>query len=336
MGRRTGTESALALVVAFLKKDSWKQSELARHLEIGVPALRKRLFELQSAGMPLESESEPPHVYWSVPKKWLPGGVQLDPDEVRELLRLLARLPRSTARERVANRVLKAVPRMTRRPPAVVTAELDVDEERWLSMVEDAASRGEVLRCRYLSASRGIVEWRALSPHRVSIGPPARFVATCHRDGRLKWFRVDRVLSARLEGTADARRADDEALASLLATSIGGFHGDLAPQELSFFVREPESRWVQSNLPAPLTHESAPDGIRVTARTTAVVQVARFVVGLGGAATAESEELRAVVRDLLHEALVSNGWAMEAREEQVRGSVSTAPDDGSAGPVLNN
>src|SRR3954452_13081596 len=67
VGQRSAGESVAAIIQAFVKQRTWKQADLGRHLELGVPALRKRLVELQAAGMPLRDERETPHVYWSVP-----------------------------------------------------------------------------------------------------------------------------------------------------------------------------------------------------------------------------------------------------------------------------
>ncbi len=299
MGRKTGTESALALVVAFIRRKTWTQAELAKEPGVGVAAVRKKLVELQAAGVPLEKQEDHPHVYWSVPRKWIPEAVQLDPVEVSELLRLLARLPGGAARDRLVERILEARPRASERVSAVLAPSLDEEEERWLAVVEDAASRREVLAFRYVSATRGQTELREASPHQVLVGPPARFIATCHRAGTLKWFRVDRILSARLAGHEGARSAEAGVLAEAVRTSVNGFRSEEPASEVSFFVREPESRWVEGNLPAPLEAQSVPGGgIRVSGRTAALVQIARFVVGLGGAALPESPELRAVVRDI--------------------------------------
>ncbi|CAN5192849.1 hypothetical protein BH09MYX1_BH09MYX1_46330 [soil metagenome] len=306
MGRKTGTETALGLIVAFVRRNVWAQADLARELDIGVAALRKKLAELQSAGVPLEKEEDHPHVYWSVPKKWLPDAVQLDSVEVGELLRLLARLPLSASRNRIVERVLQGRARPVERANAVVAPAFAQQEEQWLSFVEDAASRGEVLIFRYYSASRGHMESREASPHKVLVGPPARFMATCHRSGTLKWFRVDRISSARLAGKACARTADAAALAEALRTSVNGFHDGEGATEVEFFVRDPHSRWVSSDLPAPLVFEPVTGGIVVRGRTAAIVMVAKFVVTLGAAARADTPALRAIVRDLAEGTLEAN------------------------------
>lgn len=311
MGRRTGTESALALVVAFIKRKNWKQSDLARELGIGVPALRKKLTELQSAGMPLEKCDEPPNVYWRLPRSWLPEAVQLDATEVGELLRLLARLPNSATRNRLVDRVVQGRPRSSVQPGVVVAPAQDQQEEQWLSFVEDAARRGEVLAFRYYTATRGVMESREATPHAVLVDSPARFIATCHRSGTLKWFRVDRMHGARLAGSGNARKVDPAIVAEALRTSINGYRDGAQATEARFFVSEPDSRWVATNLPAPLSAQPVAGGIRVTGHTAALVQVARFVASLGVAARAESAELRAMCLELARGSLHANTEATE-------------------------
>ena len=78
MGQRSATESVAAILSAFLRSRTWKQSDLARAVDLTVPATRKRLEELQAQGVPLERSEEPPYVYWSVPSSWFPGGVKLE------------------------------------------------------------------------------------------------------------------------------------------------------------------------------------------------------------------------------------------------------------------
>jgi hypothetical protein len=60
---------------------------------------------------------------------------------------------------------------------------------------------------------------------------------------------------------------------------------------------------VKLNLPGPMTCEDTPAGIRVSAETSGLLRLARFVVGLGDAARAETTELARVVRELAEGAL---------------------------------
>ena len=146
------------------------------------------------------------------------------------------------------------------------------------------------------------MEWRHASVQRVVIGPPARFVAVCHRDGALKWFRLDNVLGARLDSAVPHRVADPDRVDAMLKESVDGFHqGGVV--SCSFVVRAPESRWVERNLPGSMSTEVIPGGLRFTTTTAGVLQLARYVVGLGAAARAETPELALLVAELARGAL---------------------------------
>jgi predicted DNA-binding transcriptional regulator YafY len=305
MGQRSTTETVVAIFQAFLRTRSWKQADLARHVGINVAALRKHLNELSTSGFPLEKDEDHPHVWWSVPRGWFPGAVLFDSASVPELLRQLSRLARSEARDRLIHRILVAAPRQPTAAtdaPAVLTRQSTESEETYLPLAEDAATRRVCLLFNYFTASRGVVEWRHASVQRVVIGPPARFVAVCHRDGSLKWFRLDNVLGARLDASVPHRVADADRLDTMLKESVDGFHQG-AVVRCSFFVREPESRWVERNLPGSMGKEVVPGGLRFTTTTAGVLQLARYIVGLGAAARAETPELGLVVAELARGAL---------------------------------
>jgi predicted DNA-binding transcriptional regulator YafY len=325
MGRQSGSKTAIGLVAAFIKKPVWAQADLARQLGIGVPALRRRLAELQDAGVKLETEEDHPHVYWSVPKKWLPNAVQLEPADVVTLTRLLTRMPASPTRNRLLSRVLAATAHTSSRvgtseaPPPVMVPSLDPREEQWLPLVEDAAQSRRPLNVSYLSTGERGFERRAISPQRVLVGPPARVLAVCHRNDGLKWFRVDRMIQAELGAGADFRARPRDEVDRAIRTSVNGFRTAADATLVSFRVRNPDARWVRGNLPPPLEADDLDDGIRVRGTTSAVIQVARFVIGLGGAATAETSELRAAVRELAEASLGANAARSEAPEpEQMR------------------
>jgi proteasome accessory factor C len=310
VGQRSSTETVVAIVQAFLQRRTWSQAELARHVGVAVPALRKRLNELTTSGFPLDREEDHPHVFWSVPKDWFPGGVVFSGEEVPDLLRQLAHLPRGAARDRLLAKVIESAPRraaLGTPAAALVTRVASPSEESWLPLCEDAAARRAALRVRYYTASRGAIEWRHVSVQRVVVGPPARLVAVCHRSGAIKWFRVDNVLGATVDEHEPFRAADVAAVEAFLATSLDGFHAGGAPSRCAFFVRDPEARWVQSSLLEPMRAEVVPGGIRVTLETSAPLVVARFVVSLGGAARAETPELRVHVAELARAALEAQG-----------------------------
>ena len=305
MGQRSNTETVVTILQAFLQKRSWTQAELARRAEVGVNALRKHLTELSASGFPLTRDEDPPHVWWSVPKSWFPGAVLFDSESVPELLRQLSRLPRSAARDRLIGKILDAAPRPSTAPPepsTVLTPEPSKSEEMYLPVVEDSASRRICLKFHYFTTSRGALDWRHASVHRVSPGPPARFVAVCHRNGSLKWFRLDTVLGAHLDPSQPYRAADPDRVTAMVNESVDGFHSGDALR-CSFFVREPESRWVERNLPSPMTAEVVPGGLLATGTTAGLLRLARYVVGLGVAAHAETPELAMLVAELAEGAL---------------------------------
>lgn len=310
MGQRAARETFLAVLTAFIDRSSWAQASLARHVGVGVPALRKHLLEMKAAGWPLEQYDDPPQVYWSVPKGWYPGALIFKPEEVADLLRLVALSPRGPMRTRLLRLMLERLPvkepAASYDPSVARAADMTADEERSLEIVYEAAAKKAALHMRYFTASRGDEAWRHVSVHRVDAGPPARFVATCHRSNGLRWFRISSVSAARLDPAERFRPTTEEKLARFEAESLDGFHDEGPPVHCAFFVRQPEAIWARRNLIAGMKHETVPGGIRVSCDTTAVSVAARFVVGLGEAARSETPELAAAVVRLAKGALASS------------------------------
>jgi hypothetical protein len=302
MGRRSATESVVAIFAALMQKRTWRQAELARHVGITVPAVRKCLLELKAHHVPLEQEHEHPDIMWSVPRTWAPGGIALDGDDLGDLLRLLARAPRSAARERLRARIAESVLARPKPTDAILTGALEADDAI-VSTIEDAATRSVALRFTYFTVSRGKLESRVASVHRVLVGPPVRFVAVCTRSGvpTLKWFRAENVTRASLDPQLPFLPAPSD-VDAFIATSVDGFRAGEVERSV-FFVRDPEANWVERNLIVPMTAERVPGGVRVTCEAAATVRVARYVVGLGEAATAQSAALAAMVADLARGAL---------------------------------
>lgn len=116
------------------------------------------------------------------------------------------------------------------------------------------------------------------------------------------------MLGARLDETVPHRTADPAEIEAMLKESVDGFHHGGAVR-CSFFVRAPESRWVERNLPGSMTVEVLPDGLRFSTTTAGVLRLARHVVGLGAAARAETPELALLVAELARGALEASGPA---------------------------
>jgi predicted DNA-binding transcriptional regulator YafY len=306
VGQRSGTETVIQLVQAFMDRRTWSQADLARRLGMTTAAVRGKLVELTSA-FQLEREEDHPHVYWSVPRSWFPGGVLFKREQLPELLRLLSRLPKSKSRDAILGHILAHLPGEVApdaQGAAVVPPRASAHEIEILDALEDAARRRVPLKFRYYTAHRGTMNQRHASIHRVLVAPPARFVATCHRTGELKWFRVENVSDARLDDGEEFRAAKASDVDAFLSASVDGFNAGGALTTMAFVVREPEARWVAMNLPSPMrAEEQRGGGIRVTVETNAVRQVARFVVSLGGAATVETTVLRDEVARIARAAL---------------------------------
>jgi predicted DNA-binding transcriptional regulator YafY len=296
VGQRTATETLFGIIAAFIEKRVWSQADLARKLETRTETIRKHLNELAASGFPLQQEKDHPHVYWSVPKTWFPGALIFKPDEVADLLRLIARAPRSKLREQMIGVIVDrlanlgaAQPAAAFDPNAVQAPAVEEEEERWLSLVEDAARQRLALKMRYFAASRRQESWRHVSVHRVEVRPRSHFIATCHGANALRRFRVSGISDARLDRGEPFRSAPAEDVARFERESLGGFRQDGPVTSCAFFVRDEEAAWVARNLPeAKVTQERRQDGVAFHVETTAVELLARFVVGLGEAARPET------------------------------------------------
>ena len=311
MSTRSAAETIVRLVQAFIEEKTWKQADLARRVGVASRTVAARLVELREAGVPLEREADLPHVYWSVPNGWVPGGVTLASEDVSELLRLLARAPRSAARTRLTLRLVASSPAVAALGSLAgrVVTEPDREEDRFLPVIEDAIARRTALRFRYFSSHRGALEWRHASVAREVPGACGRFIARCHRDDQLKWFRVDSVTDAALDSTEPYRPADDADIDALLSGSVDGFYAGGTAVACEVHVRDPDARWAARNLPGPMTVEPVAGGVRIRASTAGLPRLARWVVGLGAAATVETPALRDLVRALAEGALAANAVA---------------------------
>jgi predicted DNA-binding transcriptional regulator YafY len=312
VGQRSQTETIVAILKAFLDQRTWKQADLARQVGIQAATLHKRLEELRASGIPLQAERDHPHVYWSVPKSWYPGGVLLTSEQVTEVFRQLSRIPKGKARNQLLESLLRFLP-APGATSAIIPMETTAREEQYLPIIEDAANQKVALQFRYLTVTSGKEAMRHASVQRVLVGPPARFVATCHRSGDLKWFRVENVTDARLDSKEPFREADPKVVDAHLRASLDGFHDGGAPVKHVFFVSDPDARWAARNLMEGMLCEEVLGGIRVTVETSAGKRLARFVVGLGGAAKPLTPDLAREVIALAEGALGTSRATAEAR-----------------------
>jgi predicted DNA-binding transcriptional regulator YafY len=291
MGQRGVHETFIAIVGAFVQRKKWAQRELAREIGVGVEAVRKHLLEMKRDGWPLTEKKEFPNIVWSFPKDWHPGILALKAEEVPDLLRLVARSPRSEVRDRLFQVLMQRVPVKDSGPPfdkAVRAPEISPEEQEWVRLLEDAAAKKVAVKMHYTTASRRDDSMRHVSVHSVQSSDYPRFLATCHSSGKLKWFRVAGVSTAKLDRGEPYRDEDPEKIAAHERATVGGFHEEGPPVTCTFFVRQPEAAWVKRNLLRGMKHEPATSGIRVSIDTAAVHLVARFVVQFGEAAKPET------------------------------------------------
>ncbi|MGH7438291.1 MAG: helix-turn-helix transcriptional regulator, partial [Polyangiaceae bacterium] len=224
---------------------------------------------------------------------------------------------------------LPAKGKLTAKAP-VVSRRASEAEEDYLDVIEDAAARKHPVALKYVTASKGgKVSDRHASVHIVDVGPPARFVATCHRSGDLRWFRLDGVLRARVDPNEKFRECPREEVEAYRSSSLDGYKGRGAPVACTFFVRDPECNWVEKNLLEGMRSESVEGGIRVTIDTSAVVRLARFVVGLGEAARSETPVLTYAVAAIARGALEQ---ARRANADRVHDSAFDGDGGGTVQP----
>lgn len=147
----------------------------------------------------------------------------------------------------------------------------------------------------------------AVSVRRVQYDTTARIVATCHRDGRIQWFRADRLKRACLTRSEPYREASAEAIDAFVRSMLGGFRGSGTTQTYRFRVRDAEGRGAARNLPATVQVAPKPGRFAVAIETAALDAWARHSVGLGDLVTAERPELRARIVELARGALRGQG-----------------------------
>ncbi len=313
MGTRDNYETITRVIQAFAGSRTWKQADLARHVGVQTPALRRILNSLQLASMPLDKQDEHPHVFWSVPRHWFPGGVVFDADDWPVLVHAVLRIAHEQRRDKLLRRLLAG-----RRSPGLgenglerlnqaIAATPFTDEEHEKVLLIEQSILEQVPVSMHYYSNKGQLGWRVISPQKLITEPHGRVVGFCHTNNELKWFRIDNIQRARLDRAQARKEADPEAVDAFLNSSVDGYH-DGTDDVLAFRVRAPESSWVRGNLLAGMSidPESPTGELRIVTRGAALV-VARYVAGLGGAAAAEGEQLRALVRQLAAEAIEANG-----------------------------
>jgi predicted DNA-binding transcriptional regulator YafY len=339
MGRRGSTETATDVMLAFLQRATWSQAELARHVGVHRKTLVRHLTDLQQAGMRLVRDEDPPHVYWTVSKAWYPGAVWFRQAEVPSLIRVLERSPQSQVRDRLL-RHISGAPARGKAPAAddahaeakgahVVTRSLSPEEETWMSVMQEAVEEQRAVYVRYFTASRGDLSARHLSVQRVFI-EMRKLIARCHRDARLKWFCLDRVLAARIDQNEPYVQCSTVDVDMYAKESVDGYHSGSPAIQCAFWVSDPDARWVKEHLPLGCDVEHREGGLIFSATTAGLLPLARFLVGLGGAVRVLTPELKNLVGDLAAGALrgveAPDNAAVSGNAERISGARKRATE----------
>lgn len=303
MGQRGRTETIAQVILELMRERTISQASLAKRLEVTARTVRACVLDLTSAGMPIEREEDHPHVYYSLARDWIPNGAVIANNELRELVRILSRIPSAASRrDAIAARLGPGEP-WTRISPALEDS-LSPPELRRLELIEDSAVERCAVEVSYLSVMRGVVEQRHLSCQRIAYHDrPIRFLAMCHRSNTLKWFVLDRVHAAYLDEGTPYRSSDAEAVDDLVQNTLFDFHSSETPVECRFVIHPPEHRWFVPRLGKRARVEPHGESVRVTIQTSALRVLARALVGLGAAVRIESPELRAEVTRIAQAAL---------------------------------
>ncbi|MBK6514977.1 MAG: WYL domain-containing protein [Polyangiaceae bacterium] len=304
MGRRGATETAVAVLAAFIGKKRWEQAELARHVGVGARTLRSVLVDLETHGVPLtRKEHSGREVHWSVPPAWLPKGAVLTNNQASNVVRLLGRLPRSEGRDELL-KVLTG-------PAAIALARSDrEDAAAVLAALEDGLRDRCPVRLLYAPANGAEPRARVVSVQHLAYGQHVRFVGVEHAVGKLTWYRADRVLQIAPARTEPYRDIATDDVRDFVSGSADGYHkgGRLICR---FVVTGEAARWVPGNLPVAGAKVEQRDGeVEIEVETAGLEVLARFVVGLGASARAVTPELAQRVTEI---ALGALGGGAEVR-----------------------
>lgn len=307
MGRRAAHETVIQLVGALLRQRRWIQSDLARELEVEVRTRRKYLEELRRVDPRLERRVEGNVAVWQVPRGWAPLAIPLEPREVGRWLRALA-LTLGPGREALLEKLQQLLPaeqRYAALREVVLVPSLDAREEHAFGVLLEAAQARQPVRMRYHSVARGELHERVVSPHRLAVDGALRLLATCHRDGALKWFRLSAMEEPVVHPRERYREADAGALERKLRTSVDGFSAG-EPEWIEFAVRR--ARWaaVARALPQRVREEELrfeEEWVHARLETAGVKLWARHLLGLGEGVRVPEGALREAMKAMLREAI---------------------------------
>ena len=219
MRKRSSIEVSLALFAEFMHDRTQVQSELARKLELTSRTVAKYLNALAEHGVPFEVEEDDHQIVWSLPPRWIPGGVLLRERTADNLAHLLALLAPSSVRDKALEEL--RVGRGSAPDPrtVVVTEPAAEGAFTYLFLVEDAALARVPLRIRHVGKGPLAGVFRHVSPVRILATPPVRVVAVCHKTKALECVPLDAIVDARRDAVEPYHAPAPEALEAFLLTA---------------------------------------------------------------------------------------------------------------------
>jgi predicted DNA-binding transcriptional regulator YafY len=310
MGARSKTETPLRVLAALLEQRTWKQAELARHVGVETQTVKRCLEELEAAGVLLEREEDHPHVYWSVPKSWLPDGVNLPRDLLVDLLRRLARAAAGGERDRLLTHLVSAAPElgdMVARVQAAHVSDGVGFSSTVMAALEDAWDSHAVV-LMYRKSRKAPVEPRVCSPA-CFVDRHQHLLARCHTTGLARRFRLDRIVQVHSAVDETYRPLSDAEMQEQLAGAVDGFRAPGPLVDVRFRLLGPASdiAWMLEYLPEDLEIEDLAQGFLVHGQTGALGKLAAKLVSFGAVVRYDDEGLREAARQVVEAAGVALG-----------------------------
>lgn len=305
MGARSKTETALRVLAALLEQRTWKQAELARHVGVETQTVKRCMEELEAAGVPLESQKDHPHVYWSVPKSWLPHGVTLPRELLVDMLRRVARSAMPGEHDRLLAHLVLATPElreMVTRVQAAHVADGTGFSSTVMAALEDACDSHAVV-LMYRKSRRAPLESRVCSPARF-VDRHQHLLVRCHVTGLSRRFRLNRIEQVHPVPDELYRPLTDDEVTQQLAGAVDGFRapGDLVDVRFRLMGRPAEVGWMVEDLPEDLNVEDLPHGFLIHGQTGALQKLAAKLVTWGEVVRYDDEALRAAAEQVVQAA----------------------------------
>lgn len=245
-------------------------SDLARRLEVSCRTIHRDMDALSAAGVPVAADRGA-QGGWTLDPAWKTDLTGLDAHELDALFlapppRLLAHLQLGPAADRVASKLLLALPRAQRSQAQAARQRLHIDLDGWynhteelplLPIVQQAIWRERQLEMRYRTPGRGS-SVRVVDPLGLVLkGVVWYLVARWNDDYRT--FRLSRVEEARVLDSGCTRPADFD-LAAHWSQASQAFRERLPNYKATLRVHPDAACWLRGSGLWRVEHMEPPDG----------------------------------------------------------------------------